>query len=565
MSQKSRCFRKVLSLFLTCVLFFSILPSHADAASSSGIIRVGLYHGSNAIPTANLANEIGSGYRFGYFDTGRQFHELGSTDVEKITICKDANLYLTANGGFYEAPPTAAYTLIGAYHLQAAGTYANYEQALTAAASYPFGFPAYINGSYVVRFEFYSSAANAAADAASYNGATVVGGSSSCYTVVNSLTGKILFEYDNGSTAYLGIMPSKTPNEAATTWFKGYQYYGGFQYMRRSGNDLTVVNFVNEDLYVSGVLPYEFVVSGSLESLKAGAVAIRTFARATTKHTSNGFDICNTTDCQVYRGVYTGAQASHALQAVNETAGECAYYDGTLIQALYFSSDGGYTEDSRNAWGGDYPYLTGKADPYEAKISFNGQSWSYHVTPAQLKTLLNNMGYSCSTITGLAVTATTANGNVNEIVITDSSGETFTFKRDNVRILQNISNVTYMSRRFTITPDGEALPGGNTEQFTVFDGNTTTASEQVTAITSSGNVTVTAPASVITGSGIQTIGTESASSGSVNTGTGDGWTITGGGYGHNVGMSQWGAYAMGKEGFTYDEILKFYYTGITIK
>ena len=43
------------------------------------------------------------------------------------------------------------------------------------------------------------------------------------------------------------------------------------------------------------------------------------------------------------------------------------------------------------------------------------------------------------------------------------------------------------------------------------------------------------------------------------------FTITGSGWGHNVGMSQWGAYAMAQQGYTYEEILTFYYTGIEVR
>ena len=143
-----------------------------------------------------------------------------------------------------------------------------------------------------------------------------------------------------------------------------------------------------------------------------------------------------------------------------------------------------------------------------------------------------------------------------------AKGPTFKFRNDNVRILQNLSSVTYMSRRFTITANG-TQSGGNTagDTFSVYDGNTTTTSGSVSVITASGTSTVTAPATVITSSGTQTVGENTATSGS----SGEGWTISGSGYGHNIGMSQWGAYAMGKQGYTYEEILKFYYTGITIQ
>lgn len=563
MPQKLKPFLKLAALFLTCVLFILILPPQVDATFSNGIIRVGLFYGSKALPTANLANEVGSGYRFGAFDGSGNFTAVGATTLEKITICKDTNLYLSG-GSFYETPTSAAYTMIGAYHLQADATYGTFEAAAAAAAEYPYGFPAYVGGTYVVRFEFYSSAANASSDAGNYPGATAVGGSASCYTVVNTATGGILFEYDGGAGAYFGVMPNASSDTLAQTWFKGYQYYGGFQYMRRSGNDLSVVNFVSEDLYVSGVLPYEFVSSGTLESLKAGAVAIRTFSRVTSKHTALGFDICNTTDCQVYRGVYTGSNSGNVLKAVEDTDGECAYYKNKPIQALYFSSDGGATEDAVNAWGSEHAYLQGKEDPYEKTISFNGQSWSYQVTPSQLQSLLKSMGKNCGTVKSFAVTETTANGNVNEIAITDSNGTKFTFTRDSVRILQNLSGITYMSRRFTITPNNGAPTGSSTGEstFSVYDGKTTTTTGSVTAITGSGKITVTTPATVITSSGTQTIGEQTpAPSG----GNESGWTVSGGGYGHNIGMSQWGAYAMGKLGYSYQDILKFYYTGITIQ
>ncbi len=548
--------RRLAALLLVMLPLLALFSPHA-AAAAARTVRVGLYYGSGVLPTANLANETGSGFQFGTYAQDGAFTSLGSTACEKITVCKDENLYLSG-GSFYETPTAGGGKLIGADHLQLPGSYENYEAARAAASGCPYGFPAYVNGRYVVRFEFYSAAANAAGDQAGYPGAATVGRSPTCYTVVNTETGDILFEYDCGEGQYLGVAPLGGGDEGRT-WFKGHQYYGGFQYMRRSGNDLTVVNLVSEDLYVAGVLPYEFVVSGTVESLKAGAVAIRTFARATSKHSASGFDLCNTTDCQVYRGAYTGEHAQTILQAVRETAGLCAYYNGKPIQAVYSSSDGGATEDAVNAWGTEHPYLKGKPDPYESTISFGGQSWSYPVNAADLQSLLQKRGCACGAVTSLAVTKTTANGNVNEITITDSDGKTFTFARDNVRILQGLPGIRYMSRRFTIQPnDGTGGTGG---AFSIYDGKATTTANAVTAVTAGGKTSISAPAPVITAGGVTTIGAGA----SAPVSSGPGWTITGSGYGHNVGLSQWGAYAMGKLGFTYDEILKFYYTGITIQ
>ena len=144
MTKKIHRLSRSLALLLCAALLTAVLPNRAAAAYSEQVIRVGLYYGSNAMPTANLENEVGAGYQFGTFSSDGSFTALGSTDEIQITICKDANLYLSG-GSFYETPTAAAYQLIGAYHVQLPDTYATYEQAAAEAAQYPYGFPAYID------------------------------------------------------------------------------------------------------------------------------------------------------------------------------------------------------------------------------------------------------------------------------------------------------------------------------------------------------------------------------------------------------------------------------------
>lgn len=541
------------SLFLLCLF--------AQAAETD-VIRVGLYFGNNALPTANLANESGKGYRFGFYDSDGAFAAVGFTDCEKITICKDMNFYL-ANGVYSESKPEKTDRLVGAYHLQTSSVYDSFEAALAASGNYPYGFPAYIGGNFVVRFEFYSTVGNAQADASQYGAVSVVGGSASCYTVVNTATGEILFEFDSASAPFV-VSPGRD-GTMAQTWFKGVRYYGDFQYERRNGNDMTVVNVVPTDLYVGCVLPCEFVCSGGQESLKAGAVAVRTYAKATTKHRPNGFDVCTSTDCQVYRGVYTGATASAAMSAAQETSGKCLYYDGKLIQALFYAANGGAIESAVNTWGTSFPYLIAQKDPYEDSITFPSQSWQYTVTPAQLRTFLINRGYSCADIVSMEVTQTTEIGNVNRVVITDSAGKTITFSRDNVRLLQNLPGVTYFSRKFTITPNYTGGVIENTGEITplpVTDGEKTESVTELFVATASGIKRVVLPVAVRTENGLISYG--GSSSQRVVGGELTGWTIAGRGFGHNVGLSQWGAYAMAAQGFSYEQILQFYYPGTSL-
>jgi stage II sporulation protein D len=172
------------------------------------------------------------------------------------------------------------------------------------------------------------------------------------------------------------------------------------------------------------------------------------------------------------------------------------------------------------------------------------------------------------------ITEYTALGNVNAIVFTDSNGKTYTFTKDNTRgVFQNYVS-SYFSRRFIVVAPGETYQGSGSSSgsgtFYVTDGKTTQSSGSVYAMTGSGLQQVTSSASVITSSGVVSSGITTETSGSsadfatVTNSSSDKWLIVGKGYGHNVGMSQYGAYAMGLQGYTYQQILQFYYTGVTI-
>jgi stage II sporulation protein D len=109
-----------------------------------------------------------------------------------------------------------------------------------------------------------------------------------------------------------------------------------------------VVNFINIEDYVKGVLPYEMNPEWPKEALKAQAVAARTYTAAhlDDKHKSQGFDLCCEPDCQTYRG--TNGASALSDSAVDETAGIYMTYDGAYADAYYHSSDGGATENSEN-------------------------------------------------------------------------------------------------------------------------------------------------------------------------------------------------------------------------
>jgi stage II sporulation protein D len=148
--------------------------------------------------------------------------------------------------------------------------------------------------------------------------------------------------------------------------YKGNSYRGIFV-LKASPKGLVLVNILNVENYLKGVVPCELSpdIYNAYEALKAQAVAARTYAvKNLGKNEDLGFDLCDTAACQVYGGL----SAEHPLSsnAVEETKAEVASYKGKLINALYTSTCGGMTEDIENVFGGKpQPYLKSTECTYE--------------------------------------------------------------------------------------------------------------------------------------------------------------------------------------------------------
>ena len=563
------------------------LPTVLAAGSGGEMVRVGLAYGSGALVNANLENNTGygSGYRMGYFDDDLDFVELAWTDEDEtqITMVKTQNTWV--NGTSYSNSDNGG-DVIGCYHVLVESGYRSYEQAAADAQEYRDGFVAWIDGDYQVRAGSYTSRQEAE-DAAQSLGGTVAGTSSYAVNVTRTGTAEILFQFDGGDALALGVMPDVTGADTVRTWFKGYRYYGGFRYERIGGGDLTVVNIVDLETYIKGVVPYEMSSSWPLEALKVQAVCARSYAYINIhsgKHTSYHFDVCNTTDCQVYYGAGSknaGYQATERTdQAVDETAGEYAWYDGQVIEAFYSSSHGGASESVYNVWGTSleqYPYLCGVEDPYEADMASKNSysSWTVSYTSSELAQRLENYGYDASSgIESLTLTYSDL-GNVIQVRVNYRDGGSDTIRPSSMRSAFGISSI-----RFTV--NGQAASSGSGTTSSSGGGLTANGS---TSLDSQGTYTVISGSGslsqagldglyAISGSGSITPAEDAASGGGSGTDTPTGTQVTvsgssysfqGSGNGHQLGLSQYGAWAMAERGFTYDEIIEFYYPGTYVR
>lgn len=528
-----------------------------DPELSKRIVRIGLCYGSDAMDGANLGNSIGSGFRFGYYTSDNKFVSVGYTAKTTISVVKTENVYYGTYNGYatYYDHLTNSNIGVGCYHLQLGGSYNNFDSANSAASQYKGGFVAYVNGKYYVRIGNYlnrDAAVAAQNDYAASGVSTELKGTSSYgISVVVKGTNTIIFQYDdNGKGTGLGVEPiAVSGSQKCVSTFAGIDYYGGFRYERIDGGNLTIVNMLSVDDYVKGVICEEMSSAWELEALKAQAVVARSYVlHNANRHKAYHFDACTTSHCQVYSGRKRAAESTDT--AVDATMGVVAKYNGAIINSVFYSSNGGASESSSTVWGSSqskYPYLIGKEDPYEGTVKITSYEWVRTYTGKELASMLQKAGYTkCSKIVSVNIREYTPSGNPAWIDFTDDQGRVWQL---NAKTANNALPLRSWRYEFVNTEELDLSING------LISVDTLTG---LYAVDKSGNIVpVQDHAYIITDNG-------TISSDGTGPVTGDSFTISGKGWGHNVGMSQYGAQAMAKLGYTYDQILRFYYTGITV-
>lgn len=309
--------------------------------------------------------------------------------------------------------------------------------------------------------------------------------------------------------------------------------YRGCIILSTDGSGIRAVNDVDIDDYVKGVVPKEVSASWNIEALKAQAVISRTLLYSSFMGKHDGFDVCATTNCQVYGGY--DIETKNTNTAVDSTKGLILKYNGKPAQTYFSAGNGGYTANSADVWSASLPYLTERKDPYEKWNEIKGLSWYVNLTKDDIKSAVLKYGKDIGDIKSVKITATSPAGRVTELTVTGTAGE-YKFKKNAASYGLGLRSQFY------------TLSGGDNPIYTT-DGETT---GNFYAVDSDGNIK-SADTYVLDTDGISQLETSNGV-----------YNFSGKGYGHGVGLSQWGAYEMADEGFTYDEILDFYYPGTTL-
>ena len=196
---------------------------------------------------------------------------------------------------------------------------------------------------------------------------------------------------------------------------------GEFEVRRYPDSDLTVINILNIEEYLYGVVPQELESSAPMEALKAQAVAARTYTyRNLGKYSKWGFDLVNTVSDQVYAG-YDGEKPTTNM-AVDQTKGKKILYNGSPISVHYFSSSGGMTENSENVWGTPVAYLKSVPDPYESGDSYN-YSWTRTFTALELKQRLFLSDVEIGDIVSITIEEVSNAGRPIKVKFTGTKGQ----------------------------------------------------------------------------------------------------------------------------------------------
>ena len=566
---------------LAAVMIFVSLPTTRTSALpnyDNYKVRVGLAYGSNekGVATLQVASGTGTGFKAGYVDPSNdEFKPYYTVNCTKVDVIRDYGMNYNVYSGSYVYDGADANSCVGRWHIEIQVNYDNQSE-LDAAVSAAYGatgyvsFPAFTQSGYRVRIgRFTSSSAanedkdtilqrlNATSKFATVTVSTVASGSNG-YTVVESGTRNILFEWD-GATKPLALQA--TGGSAPETYMKTvsgttvltHRYHGVMDFGSSSSNSMSVINVVPLGLYIRGVVPYEIGMGYPDESTKAMAVIAATFAVYNEgRHSSYGVDVCTGQHCQVYRGIGSSSKRYETQQIIdccNAVDGMVITYNGKPIQAVYHASNGGFTEDCENVWVAEIPYLKSIIDEYEgttegATAAQNGV-WSKTLTGEQIASRLKS--YGLGTVTSVEVTKRSAAGSVVELSVSDGS-KTVVLKKEDMRL--KMGTDVLLSQNFKVLHEGSVY---------VNDGVQLESGLSGAYVMGADGVAVALPdtaRTVLTADG-QTVVNDA--SGGANE-----WTFDGKGWGHSLGLSQWGAIGMGRKGFTFDQIIKYYYTGVEI-
>ena len=370
--------------------------------------------------------------------------------------------------------------------------------------------------------------------------------------------------------------------------FKDRTYRGAFLITQRAG----LLNVLDVEQYLCGVLPAEVGANWHEQALRTQAICARTYVlKQSMNRADKGYDVVDTDADQVYKGA--GIETAKTNQAVSSTAGEVLTYGRELAFTYFHSDSGGHTANIADVWGQEIPYLTGVPEVvnYKSPVSV----WNAKVSAQKIQNAVKKVsGSDIGTVNEVQVSDVDEGGRAVRMTFIGTKG-TQTIKASQFRLA--VDPRTIKSTMFT--PSGGAFKVNNTAtpsglvtrketQRSPLD--LTMEEEQgIAKMTADGVFTTTELIDMLTNpdkrkdyyqTGIKRAGKPSGTQtqktpekpkmnmdkyGYSIEKAGSDFIFYGRGWGHGVGMCQWGAMAMAEQGYTAEKILAHYYPGTSVR
>ena len=327
----------------------------------------------------------------------------------------------------------------------------------------------------------------------------------------------------------------------------GKAFRGTFELSPDDDGDMIVVNTVPTGDYLSSVVGSEEPSSWESEALASQAIAARTYLY-THLGRHKTYDLEGDTRDQQYDG--TMNEDSRTQRAVARTAGIIATYHGAPIEALYSANAGGVTEDSENVYATALPYLRSVPSPTDvvAKASswgYTSWEWTRELSATQLRDFMRRRGLDVGLPTAIELVRTAPTGRVITARVTGTGGS-LPIGKDRSRYYFGLK-----SSLFTVT----VLPTGANERVDATD------AARIAALEILGAHVVQTSFELLRDDNGNELGLRALGYVYELPAT---FVFTGRGFGHGVGMSQWGAQGMALAGASHQQILAHYYVGTAL-
>jgi stage II sporulation protein D len=324
--------------------------------------------------------------------------------------------------------------------------------------------------------------------------------------------------------AWIDAAPAQGRSEDALLTVQQRRYRGRLL-VRSEGDRLQAINLIDVESYLPSVVGSEMPATWPLAALRAQAVAARTYALRQ-RRPAAAFDLKASVASQVYKGVE--AETDSTREAVRSTRSQVLVHGSDLINAVFHSSSGGITENSGEIWRQQLPYLVSVPDDDRASPV---HSWQLRVEPDRLAAAFREIGGAFR----IQVLSTTSSGRIRQARVTGPGGSLLLSGaelRQRLGLRSTLARFSFEAPppSYPFPPPLPALPGMFTRE----------GMESLTAGLMQAPWLAPRPeaAPVL--------------------------VVTGRGFGHGVGMSQWGAYGLALRGEDYREILQHYYQGVRI-